>query len=248
MEVHSHTRTPRIKWTHYFWEFLMLFLAVFCGFLAENIREHRIEKERAQQYISSFYSDLKRDIARFSIVIKIDEEKLNALQNIFSCYDSLLNNWKETECLIDIARKSASNSSAGFNEGTMQQLKNAGGFRLLDKDDRDSILNYDNAIKLYKDFESTIYQQSQDIVRSSFSVLHDFRANKFLQPAAAGKDSSNLEMPILFKDDRDLLNKYFNDIFRYRAVITFQNKRLNDFKAQATWLLEYFNRKYHFER
>ena len=26
MEVHAHT--PRKKWTHYFWEFLMLFLAV----------------------------------------------------------------------------------------------------------------------------------------------------------------------------------------------------------------------------
>jgi hypothetical protein len=30
--------TSRKKWTHYFWEFLMLFLAVFCGFLAENLR------------------------------------------------------------------------------------------------------------------------------------------------------------------------------------------------------------------
>ncbi len=38
MEVHAHTHTAaesvslrgRKKWTHYFWEFLMLFLAVFC--------------------------------------------------------------------------------------------------------------------------------------------------------------------------------------------------------------------------
>ena len=38
MEVHAHTHTERKKWTHYLWEFLMLFLAVFCGFLAENQR------------------------------------------------------------------------------------------------------------------------------------------------------------------------------------------------------------------
>ena len=43
MEVHAHTHTARKKWTHYFWEFIMLFLAVFCGFLAENQREHIIE-------------------------------------------------------------------------------------------------------------------------------------------------------------------------------------------------------------
>ena len=30
MEVHAHTHTERKKWTHYFWESLMLFLAVFC--------------------------------------------------------------------------------------------------------------------------------------------------------------------------------------------------------------------------
>ena len=41
MEVHSHTHSPRKKWTHYFWEFLMLFLAVFCGFLAENIWDYK---------------------------------------------------------------------------------------------------------------------------------------------------------------------------------------------------------------
>ena len=35
MEVHHHSHTSRKKWMHYFWEFLMLFLAVFCGFLAE---------------------------------------------------------------------------------------------------------------------------------------------------------------------------------------------------------------------
>ena len=36
MEVHSHTHTPRKKWTHYFFEFLMLFLAVTLGFLVKT--------------------------------------------------------------------------------------------------------------------------------------------------------------------------------------------------------------------
>ncbi len=59
MEVHAHTHTPRKKWTHYFWEFLMLFLAVFCGFLAEYQLEHKIEKERERDYIKSLIADLK---------------------------------------------------------------------------------------------------------------------------------------------------------------------------------------------
>ena len=61
MEVHAHTHTARKKWTHYFWEFLMLFLAVFCGFLAEYQLEHKIEKDRANELAKSFYEELKKD-------------------------------------------------------------------------------------------------------------------------------------------------------------------------------------------
>jgi hypothetical protein len=31
----------KMKWTHYLWEFLMLFPVVFCGFLAEKKRKAR---------------------------------------------------------------------------------------------------------------------------------------------------------------------------------------------------------------
>ena len=39
----------------------MLFLAVFCGFLAEYQLEHKIEKDRELQFITSLISDLKDD-------------------------------------------------------------------------------------------------------------------------------------------------------------------------------------------
>src|SRR5688500_8377804 len=67
MEVHhAHTSAPsnhraRKRWTHYFWEFLMLFLAVFCGFLAENKREHMIEDKRARKLVASLLHDLQQD-------------------------------------------------------------------------------------------------------------------------------------------------------------------------------------------
>jgi hypothetical protein len=39
----------------------MLFLAVFCGFLAENQREHMIENQREKVYMTSLVEDLKED-------------------------------------------------------------------------------------------------------------------------------------------------------------------------------------------
>jgi predicted MPP superfamily phosphohydrolase len=61
MDVHHHSHTERKKWAHYFWEFLMLFLAVFCGFLAENQRRHMVEHQREKQYMGSLLSDLAAD-------------------------------------------------------------------------------------------------------------------------------------------------------------------------------------------
>ncbi len=47
MEVHHHGHVhEKKKWKEYVFQFLMLFLAVFCGFLAEYQLEHVIENSR----------------------------------------------------------------------------------------------------------------------------------------------------------------------------------------------------------
>src|SRR5687768_4323795 len=61
MEVHHHAHSSRKKWSHYFWEFLMLFLAVFAGFLAEYKLEHVIEHQRAKVFAASMIEDLAAD-------------------------------------------------------------------------------------------------------------------------------------------------------------------------------------------
>lgn len=76
MEVHQHTHTPRKKWTHYFWEFLMLFLAVFAGFLAENRREHMVEKKRARQFLESMLLDVQTNTRNLDSLIDQDKQHL----------------------------------------------------------------------------------------------------------------------------------------------------------------------------
>ena len=46
----------------------MLFLAVFCGFLAEYYLEHTIEHNRERQFINSLVRDIKADTAQLSII------------------------------------------------------------------------------------------------------------------------------------------------------------------------------------
>src|SRR5215204_2524353 len=82
MEVHHHAHTARKKWTHYFWEFIMLFLAVFCGFLAEYQLEHKIEKDREKQYIKSFGEDLALDISDLDRHISFCGANINAADSL----------------------------------------------------------------------------------------------------------------------------------------------------------------------
>ena len=75
MEVHAHTHTERKKWTHFLWEFVMLFLAVFCGTLAENQREHMVEKRREKEYMESLVKDLQSDTANCNTYIKLSQQQ-----------------------------------------------------------------------------------------------------------------------------------------------------------------------------
>ena len=81
MEVHHHAHHEGKKnWKSYIWEFLMLFLAVFCGFLAEYQLEHKIEKDRAAELAKSFYEELKVDSAAVKSTIRFSDRKDSALQ------------------------------------------------------------------------------------------------------------------------------------------------------------------------
>jgi len=60
MEVHHHSHKPK-KWKEYITEFLMLFLAVSMGFIAENVREKHIENERSEELMQAFIMDVKEN-------------------------------------------------------------------------------------------------------------------------------------------------------------------------------------------
>ena len=78
MEVHHHSHSRGKKnWKTYFWEFLMLFLAVFCGFLAEYKLEHVIEHQREKEFAKALYAELldDSDVAANKLTSRLEKEK-----------------------------------------------------------------------------------------------------------------------------------------------------------------------------
>jgi hypothetical protein len=129
MEVHHHTHIPK-QLKEYFTEFIMLFAAVTLGFFAENLREHYIEKEREEKFVEIVHEDLINDIKALK---KIHERYQNRIKR----EDTLINllsipNFKHTNDLYYLARINSIREFFHHSKNGFQQLKNAGGLRLIE--------------------------------------------------------------------------------------------------------------------
>jgi hypothetical protein len=151
MEVHAHTHTERKNFTHYLWEFLMLFLAVFCGFLAENQREHMVERKREKEYLKSMLQDLKSDTATYKRYAKSNKPALDII-------DSLIYLLKSPERKLYVNRIyylakmfTIRTDLLITNERTYDQMNSSGLLRLIHNQNvSDSVSNYYNSLNLIK--------------------------------------------------------------------------------------------------
>ena len=131
MEVHAHTHSARKKWTHYFWEFLMLFLAVFCGFLAENQREHMIENKRENKFMTSLIYDLRQDTAELNTSVNQVSYSRTLQDSVLLFLNSYIPGDFLNLRFNYLIAWSLNRFSVVFNDVTAMQLKNAGNLRLI---------------------------------------------------------------------------------------------------------------------
>ena len=69
-------------WKEYFLEFLMIFLAVTLGFVAENFREYLGERGKEKDYIEGFIRNLKDDTILLTHVIESDRIQVKGLDRM----------------------------------------------------------------------------------------------------------------------------------------------------------------------
>ena len=175
MEVHTHTHTPRKKWTHYFWEFLMLFLAVFCGFLAENQRENYVEHKREKEFIRSLVDDFGRDTSKISqwlMILNYDQNKIDSAIHQYSIKKKLTG--FEIAQIGKMGFNGTGSINVVFTERTSSQLKNSGGMRLIrNKKVSDLITDYWNEIDQYKFTHSRLENYRIDTRKLGFKIFGD---------------------------------------------------------------------------
>jgi len=244
MEVHHHSHTDRRRFKHYLWEFLMLFLAVFCGFLAENQREHIVEKKRAKEYARSLIHDLSNDTSQLSSYIKL-------VPFYVGKYDSflLLHRMKTTPTGQLYYYSSFLNSGTDFtsNVSTLDQIKNSGSLRYFDPDLQDKISEYARLVdrnKDYKPFGIPVHDRAVSLANKIFDGALFDPEKRSHRPA----DSFMYSNPPLITRDIILMKEFTNAIIAKRNVellmLTVYYKPAFN---KAIELINLLNEKYHFK-
>ena len=221
----------------------MLFLAVTAGFFVENQREHIVEHKRGMQYIKSFVEDLKIDTARFSRIINFYKKKESELNNLYACYDSIIQNQDATASLENIIDATNGFVDLIYTDRTLEQLKNAGGLRLLEEEDADSIIRYDDFLRFVLRTESTSMQVKATEVRNTRNAVFVFSE---IMDTTFGTTVMPEKLEVITKD-KELLNRFFNEVLTYRSICIRMDLLITLLRARAARLIQFYTEKYHLE-
>ena len=243
MEVHAHSHTVRKKWTHYFWEFLMLFLAVFCGFLAEYQLEHTIEHQREKKYILSLIEDLKSDTANIIRITKFNAQKVEGIDSLTSFIWTTKITKAEAKRLYDLKFEyTGSFRRVLFSKSTLTQLKNSGNLRLIKKMNiADSIVKYDLAIEFVDKYADHVTGFVNDNYKAEYEIFSD----EFWGTFNSGNGYDTQDFDLLTYDPKTLR--------MYASRLTHQSASMNSYitlglssiKQKAINLITLLNEEYH---
>ena len=159
MEVHHHPEIEKKGFKEYLFEFIMIFLAVTLGFFAENIREHSVDHRREVEFMRSLVEDLKRDTAQLKNYVRTYETNRSYCDSVQLCI-SKTDIFKNSNIFYDDTRKLAQYIRYYPTDRTIQQLKNAGNMRLIQKwNVSNAITEYDARTKLLSEIDQELNDQ-----------------------------------------------------------------------------------------
>jgi hypothetical protein len=190
---------------------------------------------------------LKEDTTALANTIITISGKIENLKDLAYCHDEVLKDPVVNSCMLTLFRNTRRIYTFDLTDRTIRQLTNAGGFRLIGKQDADSIMKYESLYRVYKDNESTQLQNSIDNLRVSFNLMVSFNANYSMKETDSSdvKESIPESIPLFINHDRDLINKYFNDLLSYFRNLQIQRIILRSLELRANRNIEYFKDKYH---
>jgi len=244
MEVHAHTHTARKKWTHYLWEFLMLFLAVFCGFLAEYQLEHKIEKDRENQFIISLVADLQDDVKNLDAMMLWEHGGIARLDTLIYLLNSPELAKQNGDQLYYVARIGPRSNPFANNSRTFDQLKYSGGFRLIrDAESSNKIMGYYNQLSTIRLLEDNYNHEFDNFKKVAAKILDPGILRK--QEGDKGEILRSNDNPSLITYDAGQLKELEFHTLQMNGSRRSKIILLENMKNSGETLVSYLKNKYH---
>ncbi len=245
MEVHKHPHhlTHKKNWKEYFLEFFMLFLAVYLGFLAENIREHQVEKNRELEFIKSLTIDLGDDVKSLNTMIAFEQEAIPKLDTLMYLLNDPALAKQNGDQLYYAARIGPRAYPFVNNNRTFDQLKNSGSFRLIRNSTASSkIMNYYNQFSPVRLLEDNFNHEFDNYKRVAAKIVD----------AGILRRQENNQSEILRSTDNPPLLTYNRELLKELEFHTLQmngSRRskigmLEGLKKSAAELISYLKKEY----
>jgi hypothetical protein len=257
METHAHHlhKAPSQGWKHYFFEFLMLFLAVTLGFFVENQRESYVEDHRAKEFATSLVRDLQNDTAA-----------INVHRNTALLYIAI------TDSLLALSRQKLEGRNAAifsfytrfvywtapivWNRATFEQIKNSGGLRYFKNHELlDKLMRYDISVNVIEAESANNEVRGNTLLNSINTIIepdihHELSKNMLLAVdtmSSTTKENYFSAKLGTLEDKRAEIRKMLNMI-----IVQQRNLRINDARQQKTKelaaeLISDFKKEYNIE-
>ena len=230
------------NWKSYFKEFFMLFLAVFCGFLAENYRESLSVQKIEKEYIQSLVEDLKTDTTNLSLYSSFRKEKSVLMDSLAGMLLSNERNLMGNQIYF-LARQVFNEQVFIYSDGTIQQLKNAGNLRLISKRNVvNELLTYEKKVKVLEGWDENDNKTKTTFREMGGKVFNSSELNKtmdsemrFVMP------TSN---PQLITDDFTVINEIAFQIHYLSKMTNGNGLRAESLRDDAIQLLELIQGEY----
>jgi hypothetical protein len=256
MEVHHHPdlhhKKKKIK--EYLLEFLMIFIAVTLGFFAESYREYLAERSKEKEYIYSIVNDLKNDTLNFNFSAAANKQLIVGIDSLIKIMSvPSTNNDTGLIALKYYSRYLLSTYSVTLSDGTISQLRNNGGLRLLQKDSvYKTIISYYNMAKNLTEVQYyNTHQWMINIAQNQASHIFNYSANiiDITDPTYGELNLNTINNNrALNTTDRGVIIAFLNNVIIYRGTLgTYVNNILN-LKETAIELLSLIQEEYKLKR
>jgi hypothetical protein len=246
MELHHHHNSDGKKnWKNYLFEFFMLFLAVFCGFLAEWQLEQSIERQHEKQFIQSLAEDLKRDTFEVAAYIRFNETVLTYCDSV-QLFISGPGMFTNSNCFYNYSRRLAGYIRYYPTDRTMQQLKNGGNMRLIQKwNVSNEITEYDSKTKLLSELDQQLNSQISKYRNYLIEFLDLSSYDKLNKPGSFMDNNTETKgNPGFITNDPGKAKIIYNQVFTLRIFLSANIKSAGDVSMAAKRLLGLLEKEY----